>query len=33
MRLGRRSCVASSGGCVCLVAPLPLSLHVETELR
>lgn len=26
LRLGRHSSVASSGGCVCLVAPLPLSL-------
>ncbi|MEI6240496.1 MAG: ATP-binding protein [Planctomycetia bacterium] len=32
LRLGRRSSVASSGGSVCLVAPLPLSLRVEAEL-
>jgi signal transduction histidine kinase len=32
LRLGRRSSVASSGGCVCLVVPLPLSLRVETGL-
>jgi len=33
LRLGRRSSVASSGGSVCLVVPLPLSLRVETEVR
>jgi signal transduction histidine kinase len=33
LRIGRRSSVASSGGCVCLVVPLPLSLRVETEVR
>jgi signal transduction histidine kinase len=30
LRIGRRSSMASSGGCVCLVAPLPLC--AETEL-
>jgi signal transduction histidine kinase len=33
LRIGRCSSVASPGGCVCLIAPLPLSLRVEMELR